>query len=148
MMCCCRLHMWVPVSIHFPIIYQRPEREGKHNWVYMCIKKHKKKIPTTNCIHFSIFLSRTFSRKKRSEEKMCEGMAKKEEKNEIKIILCLCIYMDRIIKIMYTCKVFLSASQPLSRYQWRYLIIHLRLLPPRLHNERWLRSHGRRSVFM
>lgn len=63
---------------------------------------------------------------------MCEGMAKKEEKNEIKIILCLCIYMDRIIKIMYmnVCEVFLSASQPLSRYQWRYLIIHLRLLPP------------------
>jgi hypothetical protein len=63
-----------------------------------------------NCIqffHISLRLFFSLSLPGPSQEKRCGAQRKKAERRrkeaKIKIILCLCIYMDRIIKIMYTC---------------------------------------------
>lgn len=85
------------------------KREKKHNCIYMCIKRHEKKIPTTkNCIHFSIFFPGPTqeNRKERRKEAKEERGKKMGNKNNFMLMYLHgshnknYVYMWRLIQFM------------------------------------------------
>lgn len=146
MMCCCRLrclHMSAFFSSFPSILFyylflsntqaeqrnkRRDERERekeKHNCVYMCIKKHKKKIFQQQNVHiFPYFFSRTFSRKETKKKAKKERERKKKwNKNNFMLMYlhgsynknyvymwCLLHYMIHIS----SCSSFLTSSSSSS----------------------------------